>query len=725
MTISKHLYLLRHLYTCFGIKWIIRRAGYRFLLHSGWKRKSEPLVPWKNLPLEKFLNGPLPNESAEWFADLRERPFFFEMSRIAHSRPLLTAWDEGDRGPIVLTKRLKKGKLRYFSHAYLTSHFPPRWHVEPFANRAIPSDKHWSAIGDFDHGDIKFYWEPSRFGFVYAMVRAYGRTGDNNIPECFWQAVEDWRQHNRPQSGPNWNCGQEAAFRVMAWCFGLFGFINAEATTPERVMQLMQMIAISGERIEANIGYALSQNNNHGISGALGLWTIGTVFPELKKSTSWERKGRDLLERLGRELIYDDGSFTQHSVNYHRVMLHDYLWAIRLADIAGCPFSATLKKKVFQGVLWLYAMLDERTGRAPNYGHNDGALVLPLNNCGYRDFRPAIQAVHYLMRGERCFPPGPWDEDLLWLFGADALNAPINPPERRDLSAEVGGYYTLLSPQGRLFTRCANFRHRPGQADMLHVDLWWQGLNIALDAGTYSYNAPDPWNNALAGTACHNVVMVDSVDQMDRAGRFMWLPWLCGHKRVERKNPGASWGYWEGEHDGYARLSSPVIHRRGLLRLPGEYWLILDRLCGSAGHRYRLHWLLADFPFRWDEVLGQMVMETKRGPYAMQLLASAPPSVSIVRAEEHTARGWHSPYYYARHPAVSFAAEIDGEAAWFMTGFGPGKWRARYKGETLFIDTDSWRGEIDLRLTDHTSTALIGCLHLHAADGRRTDWKIA
>ena len=500
------------------------------------------------------------------------------------------------------------------------------------------------------------------------------------------------------------------------------GLRGQKRPTLTAVIGLMQMIAVSGARIAANIGYALSQNNNHGISEALGLWTIGVLFPEFRKSSEWEQRGRDLLERLGRELIYDDGSFTQHSANYHRVMLHDYLWAIRLGDIVGRSFSDTLKERVFQAAMWLYAILDESSGKAPNYGHNDGALVLPLNNCDYRDFRPVVQATYYLINGKRCFPSGPWDEDLLWLFGSNALGAPLDPPERGALSADRGGYYTLLSPQGRMFTRCAKFLHRPGQADTLHVDLWWKGLNIAMDAGTFSYNAADPWNNALAGTSCHNAVTVDGLDQMHPVSRFLWLPWLYGRKRFEKNDSDSTWGYWEGEHDGYARLPSPAIHRRGLLRLPGECWVVLDRMYSSAEHRYRLHWLLADYPYQWNDSHGEMALETKRGTYGIHFLASDPKSISIVRAHEQSPRGWHAPYYYSRYPAVSFAAEIDGKDTWFITGFGPGTWRMAQEGNLLSIHTDGWRGEIHLRLADPNSPTLVDNLNLHPVDGTPTSW---
>src|SRR6185369_9740255 len=101
----------------------------------------------------------------------------------------------------------------------------------------------------------------SRFGFAYALARAYWRTGDEAHAEMFWRAAEDWRAKNPPQLGPNWKCGQETSFRVMAWCFALHALLDARATTASRVASLARMIAVSAERIAANFDYALSQRN--------------------------------------------------------------------------------------------------------------------------------------------------------------------------------------------------------------------------------------------------------------------------------------------------------------------------------------------------------------------------------------------------------------------------------------------------------------------------------
>ena len=559
--------------------------------------------------------------------------------------------------------------MRYFQQTPAKIGFPPAWHQNPFSQQNAATDTHWSQINDFAYGDIKIIWEASRFGFVYALVRAYWRNGDEHYADLFWQAIMDWRKHNPPQQGVNWKCGQEASLRVMAWTFGLYGFLYSPVTTAKRITDLAQMIAVSGERIEANLSYALSQRNNHGISEGMGLWTIGSLFPEFRAAARWRKTGRDVLEKQGRELIYADGSFSQHSVNYHRLMLHDYVWCLRLGEIHERPFSPQLHQRIVSAGKWLHQLQVGNEGQLPYYGQNDGALILPLNNCDYQDFRPIIQAIHYLQHGKRIYSAGAWDEDLLWLFGEEALNAPLNAPKQADFRANDGGYYTLHANNSMAFIRCASFRNRPAQADMLHLDLWHDGVNIAIDAGTYSYNAERPWNNSLASTRYHNTVTVDGLDQMERAGKFLWLPWLKGKLQTWQTSANGQLSYWQGEHDGYGRLSAPVSHQRGILRIGDDAWLVLDHLQSQAEHAYRLHWLLADFPHHWDEKAAAISLETPSGSYHAQFgTISAPFYSTQIRADETSPDGWQAPYYNTRKPAISlsFQAKVASLIFWSL-----------------------------------------------------------
>lgn len=694
--------LIPQLWRYFGPGWLAYRLSYSARNRIRLPRLQIPASEWADQPLGRFLSDPALAEPERYLAYRRAHApaFLFKPGDRVVYQPYFASWDSEQARPQLLADEVAAGTLRFFEHTPASIGFPPDWHTNAFTGKRLPTDRHWSEISDFGHGDIKVIWEPSRFGFVYALVRSYWRSGDERYPELFWGLVEAWRRDNRPQSGANWKCGQETSLRVMAWCFGLYAFMQAESTSAERVAMLAQMIAVSGRRIQANLSYALSQRNNHGISEGMGLWTIGILFPEFRDAQKWKDKGRNVLEESGRTLIYDDGSFVQHSVNYHRLMLHDYLWVLRLGDIQAEPFSSELKERVSRGGEFLYQLQDQESGSVPYYGENDGALILPLTNCDYQDFRPVVQATRYFQTGTKCYDSGAWDEELLWLFGPEAVAAPVAMPERVDFKAAYGGYYTLRSEHGFAFVRCATFHDRPGQADMLHTDIWWRGQNVALDAGTYSYNAPAPWNNVLGDSVYHNTVTVDGMPQMERAGKFLWLPWLRSTLRSSERSAAGHLAYWEGEHDGYQRLNSPVVHRRGILQIGDGWWLVLDRLAGEGDHSFRLHWLFPDVPFEWDNATGNLRLDLAPGAYYAQMgVLALPGSYSLVRADEHSPRGWRAPYYNYREPALSAAVTAAGNDAWFWTLLGPGPGRVRQEQSMLHVETDDWQASLDITST--------------------------
>ena len=496
----------------------------------------------------------------------------------------------------------------------------------------------------------------------------------------------------------------------MAWCFALYGFASSIHTTPERVAMLAAMIAAHADRIERNIGYARSQKNNHAISEGTGLWTVGLLFPEFRAAERWREKGRQVLEEEACRQIHDDGSYVQHSTNYHRLMLHDYLWAIRLGDLNGQPLSHELRRRVGQATEFLYQLQDEDSGQVPNYGANDGTLVLPLNTCEYGDFRPILNTAHYLSHGQRLYSAGPWDEDLLWLFGPKALDAPVRPRPRESLAASVGGYYTLRGDRSFGFIRCATYQDRPGQADMLHFDLWWHGFNIATDAGSYLYNGAPPWNNALASTAVHNTVTVDGQDQMVRGPRFLWFDWTHSRVRCLAESAGGHLEYFEGEHDGYHRLG--VTHRRAVLRAGDDLWLVADDLLGQGEHTLCLQWLLPDLPYTLDEEAGQLLLQSPQGPFSIRVWCSQLGIFRLIRGGEPvssalpspsapslTLRGWRSLYYAYKEPALSLSLDaIARLPVRFLTLLIP--------GDRVKVDWDLGNVTIQAKDNSHLTVAL-------------------
>jgi len=221
--------------------------------------------------------------------------------------------------------------------------------------------------------------------------------------------------------------------------------------------------------------------------------------------------------------------------------------------------------------------------------------------------------------------------------------------------------------------RAGRYTRRPFQADQLHVDLWYHGLNLARDAGTYLYNGEPPWNNGLAGTAVHNTVMVDRQDQMRRAGRFLWLDWAQASGRSFStsfsKTSADCPDCFEGEHNGYRRLR--VTHRRMVQCVAEDAWIIVDDLLGAGEHELRMHWLLPGLPFEVSSASPFCaVLSSEKFRFRWNVFSSFPGTVAAIRAGksltgklmggDQELLGWESPTYGERCPAISLLYGVQG-----------------------------------------------------------------
>jgi hypothetical protein len=255
---------------------------------------------------------------------------------------------------------------------------------------------------------------------------------------------------------------------------------------------------------------------------------------------------------------------------------------------------------------------------------------------------------------------GVWDELLLWLG--------FKPTEAYKRTESRQTPIRLEGKNSWAYLRAAEFKERPGHADQLHVDIWWRGLNIAQDAGSYLYTASEPWNNALASAKVHNTVSINDQEPMTRAGRFLWLDWANAKDIVTEQKDGRL-VLAEAEHDGYQR--SNVKHRRSVAATR-EGWTITDRLLPFEEKkkpvRARLHWLLPD----WDWQIDTQVLRIE-SPYgeieiAIDVSVGDLTELKVMRAgevvhgsgEPNPIMGWVSPTYGVKMPALSFIADAVG-----------------------------------------------------------------
>ncbi|UVN45736.1 heparinase II/III family protein [Pseudomonas mosselii] len=557
-------------------------------------------------------------------AEVPSGPFFVNPSRQVEDLPVNGQW---------------VGEVLYYGlWPVAQSEAPPDWHLNPLTGVRVPSpEREWWRIADFDPvvGDIKSIWEASRFDWVLAFAQR-GCRGDTAAIAQLNQWLAHWCQHNAPYQGPNWKCGQEASIRLLHLAMSAIILEQHKQILPG----LAALIEVHLKRIEPTISYAMAQDNNHGTSEAAALyvggsWLMKNGHPE---GGRWYRTGRRWLENRAARLIERDGSFSQYSVNYHRVML-DTLSMVEVwrRTLELPAFSTSYQAKARAAANWLFTFVDETCGDAPNIGANDGARLLPLTSTDYRDFRPSVQLAMALFCGQRAYVEvGAWDLPLQWL----ALTAPSAQAERPGSQQfDQGGYAVLRQGESTAVLRYPRFRFRPGQADALHLDLWRNGRNLLRDAGSFSYNAEAEWLRYFPGTASHNTVQFDERDQMPRLSRFLFGSWLkiCRLEPLARGDGFTTCGAGYRDGQGAQHLRHVSLGEHGLR--------VRDQIVGFAGKAI----------LRWRLEPGDWVLQehgASNGSHRLTVTGDMP----IVRYE--LTEGWESRYYLEKTRVPVLEVEV-------------------------------------------------------------------
>jgi asparagine synthase (glutamine-hydrolysing) len=461
--------------------------------------------------------------------------------------------------------------------------------------------------------------------------------------------IESFVKDNPYGCGIHWVSGQEIAIRVFAWLFGI-SVLGGESAIDSVVPLAADCMHEAGCHIQHYINYARrSVYNNHLIAEGLGLLTLGCVLPNAPEADSWRREGEALLDECAVRQFKSDGAYIQNSHNYHRAALLLYLWGTALMRHIGRPLPSSWRLAMELSVDFLHAHQNPQDGRLPNYGANDGALPFVLSTCDFSDFRPVLQAVSVAARGERLYPPGPWDEVAAWISTPAAVeSAPLRPIERVSVSFPGSGYHVLRGKDPSTFAafRCGDITERFSQIDMLALDVWWRGQNVIADAGSYLYNGPARWHDHFSRTSGHSTVQVDGIDQMLHHRRFKVLYWTKA--RLLRFEDEPSWCLAEGEHHGFERSLPGCVHRRAVLLLKDrECVVVVDTVQGAGEHEVKLQWLAGTAEYAFDPSNCLLRLNTPVGPFFVKVVdgQARPAGADVACGRQSPPRGWLSRYY--------------------------------------------------------------------------------
>jgi len=495
-----------------------------------------------------------------------------------------------------------KGTLRFFSSKSFGVGSPPDWFNNPYNSKHFPQIKyHWSNIDEHNSsiGDIKAIWELSRFDWLVHLARAYVVTKNKKYLDTLNTWIEDWNLNNPPNRGPNWVCGQETSIRILNVL--LAAHITGDFEQPNKA--LIRFVQDHCKRIMITSQYAMAQNNNHGTSESTamfvcGAWLLevgGLKSRELKQALKWKKKGRKWLEERVLSLIEIDGSFSQYSLNYHRVLLDTLILSeFFMVKLKLERMSDGYYRRITAAINWLCHFVDPISGNGPNLGGNDGARLINCSNDDYTNYRSTIELAALYFLGKNIYYTTDWDDEIFWL---DFKKRKLPNQTFATKHFKDGGYNFIGPfPGGNKniswgIMRIPNFKFRPAQSDIFHLDIWSEGKNILRDGGSYSYNTSAKWAEYFAGTQSHNTVQFDDRDQMPRISKFLFGSWIKLNQiePLVIKNDIVTYSGEYIDHKG-------CYHRR-TIQCTKDYFRVIDHFNGHA-NKAILRWRL--IPGDWE-----------------------------------------------------------------------------------------------------------------------------
>ena len=550
-----------------GLRYLFFRIFYTIKTKIGWQKKIFPTQPEVSefISLENWRNN-LP-------------PFFFYGKDI----PKLPKQQKEILSETF--QEVQKGVFIFFNKTKIKLGTEYDWMENPSTGYRYNINKHWSEVQDLtkEAGDIKYVWEKARFSFLYDVIRCDYHFEDDQSAYAF-KEIEDFITKNPINQGPNYKCSQEISLRVLNWTFALYYYKDSSNLTEALFQKIMHSIYWQIHHVYHNIHFSrISVRNNHAITETLLLYLSEKLFPFFPNVAKWSEKGKKWFEQEIAYQIYEDGTFLQFSMNYHRVVVQLLTWGIQLAKLNGDTFDKVVYERAQKSLDFLDACIDPVSGELPNYGSNDGALFFKLTNDDYRVYRSQLDDLRAVLNGYIYFG----SKSSLWYGIQPKQKKQAALPEISEFTK--GGYYIIQEGNTKTFIRCGAYKDRPYQSDNLHIDIWIDGKNVLRDNGSYQYNTSKELINYFNGSEGHNTISIDGKDQMQKGDRFIWNYWVKYAKAnlTESQNKFV----FKGEIKGFKHLDSNILHQRIVTKSKGlNEWIVKDIISGVENKTSFQYW---------------------------------------------------------------------------------------------------------------------------------------
>ena len=305
--------------------------------------------------------------------------------------------------------------------------------------------------------------------------------------------------------------------------------------------------------------------SNKTISEGRTLLATACSFPEFREAEAWyDAASRRLVDDMNIQVMPDGASY-ELTPGYQISIASWFLDAYKVAGKFGRSLDPELEAGIRRMYDWCVSI------NRPDFS------CPSISDAGSLDGK----------YGGALADPGAIldDESAAWIgSGGEKGSAPAYTSiARRD-----SGYFVMRSGWDRdaryLLFEGGPYGRFHQHEDMLSFDLFAHGLPFIVDPGITSYY-PNAWTSFYRTTEAHNTVLVDGCGQNRRARTIPEWVESARDKTVWRSDDRSDVAI--ATYDaGYAGLDASVAHRRIVMFVKPDYFLIFDELTGEGRRTY-------------------------------------------------------------------------------------------------------------------------------------------
>jgi hypothetical protein len=518
-------------------------------------------------------------------------------------------------------------------------------------------------------GEIKYLWELNRHDALVALAQAWHLTRDDRYAAGCRVLLESWFDQCPYPRGPNWTSALEQAMRLKDWAIAwhLLGEAETDAAFRRRWLESIYLHC----RFIAGYLSKYSSANNHLLGELMGLFIASIVWPMWRESAKWARYSAEEFEREALKQNAEDGVHREQALWYQKEVAEMMLLVGLFGRENRIEFSRDYWERLERMIEFIAAIMDT-AGNVPMIGDADDARIMPFAD-GYRSLLAAGSVI--FTRKDFAEKAGSFDQASRWLLGDGAAvefdgmaSSGSDSPCPTPNEFPIGGYAVLGSRLGhgdeiRIVADSGPLGYLSiaahGHADALSFTLSVAGHEMLVDPGTFAYHTNSEWREYFRGTSAHNTIRIDRVDQAVSGGPFLWTR----HVRAKQEHfeSGAERDVWAASHDGYLRLTDPVLHRRTIeLEKRSRIIRVADCLECKGRHWVEIFWHTAQ---ACEARLYERAVRLSNDGVEIDIeMVSSAWKPQLVRGQDVPPLGWISRHYDDKTPTTTilWSGEIYG-----------------------------------------------------------------